>query len=187
MRFHIARRVVLGRHLLSLASLPLLACTRPSTRAESSSDAIAIIDVTVVDGTTPEPRRGWTVVVSNGRIARAGPSSTVGVPPGAKVVDGAGRYLIPGLWDMHVHLDGKDTEWLPLLVAHGVTSVRDVGALRRADADSMRRLAAQRGLPAPRIATAGFMIETPASLAFMERLATLASATRHPTPRWHRG
>lgn len=187
MRFPIARRVVLGGRLISLAALALLACTRPNARTESSSDAIAITDVTVVDGTTPEPRRGWTVVVANGRIARAGPSSTVGVPPGAKVVAGTGRYLIPGLWDMHVHLSGKDTEWLPLIVAYGVTSVRDLGVLRRAEADSIRRLAAQRGLPAPRIATAGFMIETPSSLAFMERLATLASATRHPTPRWNRG
>ena len=187
MRFPIARRVVLGGRLISLAALALLACTRPNARTESSSDAIAITDVTVVDGTTPEPRRGWTVVVANGRIARAGPSSSAGVPPGAKVVAGTGRYLIPGLWDMHVHLSGKDTEWLPLIVAYGVTSVRDLGVLRRAEADSIRRLAAQRGLPAPRIATAGFMIETPSSLAFMERLATLASATRHPTPRWNRG
>ena len=155
--------------------------------AQSTSRSIAIVDVTVVDGTTPEPRRGWTVVVRDGRITHAGPSNSIKPPRGANIVLGGGRYLIPGLWDMHVHLDKKDVEWLPLLVAHGVTSVRDVGTLRRADADSMRRLAIERGLPAPRIATSGFMVETPSSLAFMERLATLAADTPHPTPLWHRG
>jgi imidazolonepropionase-like amidohydrolase len=73
------------------------------------------------------------------------------------------------------------------LVAHGVTSVRDVGTLRRAEADSILRIATARQLPAPRIATAGFMVETPSSLAFMGRLATLAENTPYPTPRWNRG
>jgi imidazolonepropionase-like amidohydrolase len=111
----------------------------------------------------------------------------VTAPAGATIVDGTGRFLVPGLWDMHVHLDGKDAEWLPLLVAHGVTSVRDLGTLREAEADSMRRAMRMRGLPSPRVLAAGFMIETPGSLAFMGRLAQLASETRHPTPRWARG
>jgi imidazolonepropionase-like amidohydrolase len=51
----------------------------------------------------------------------------------------------------------------------------------------MRRAAIARGQPAPRIATAGFIVETARSLAFMERLATLAAQTPHPTPRWARG
>ncbi|HEV2146340.1 MAG TPA: amidohydrolase family protein [Longimicrobiaceae bacterium] len=103
------------------------------------------------------------------------------------MIDGTGRYLVPGLWDMHVHLNEKDVEWLPLLAAHGVTSVRDVGTLRAAEADSMREEAARRNLPAPRIATAGFIVETQGSLAFMERLAAGAAGTPHPTPRWSRG
>ena len=172
---------------ISVGAIAFFSCVVRPARGQSPSEQLAIVDVTVVDGTTTEPRRGWSVVVSNGRIARAGPAGSVSIPRGARVVSGAGRYLIPGLWDMHVHLDGKDVEWLPLLVAHGVTSVRDVGTLRRAEADSIRRVATARGLPAPRIATAGFMIETTASLAFMERLATLAAATPHPTPRWNRG
>ena len=175
----------------SLACTCTLACagTAPSVdRAlTSSTSPLAFVGVTVVDGTTPEPRRDWTVVVRDGRIVEAGPSARVKAPPAATLVDATGRYLVPGLWDMHVHLDGKDAEWLPLLVAHGVTAVRDLGTLRRAEADSMRHAMRLRGLPSPRVLTAGFMIETPGSLAFMGRLAQLASETRHPTPRWARG
>jgi imidazolonepropionase-like amidohydrolase len=167
----------------------LAACAggRPVGEAPGTGSTVAITHVGVADGTTPEPRRDWTVVVRDGRIAAAGPADAVRVPAGATVIDGSGRYLVPGLWDMHVHLNDRDAEWLPLLVAHGVTSVRDVGAFRAAEADSVRRQVIARGLPAPRIATAGFVVETPGSLAFMERLATGAAATRHPTPRWNRG
>ncbi|GLC26874.1 amidohydrolase family protein [Roseisolibacter agri] len=169
--------------------LTLAACApvRAADDATGAAPALAIVGVAVADGTTPALRRDWTVVVRDGRIAAAGPASSVRAPRGATVVDGRGRYLVPGLWDMHVHLDGKDADWLPLLVAHGVTAVRDVGTLRAADADSVRRVAAARGWPVPRVLVAGFVVETPGSLAFMERLATLAASTPHPTPRWHRG
>jgi imidazolonepropionase-like amidohydrolase len=173
--------------IVLLALLAACAGGRPSGEAPAAGSTLAITRVHVADGTTPELRRDWTVVVRDGRIAAAGPAGAVPVPAGARVIDGAGRYLVPGLWDMHVHLNERDPHWLPLLVAHGVTGVRDVGAFRAADADSMRREVSARGLPAPRIATAGFVVETRESLGFMEGLATAAVATRHPTPRWSRG
>ena len=176
------------RSLRIASALATAACTPGSLdRPQNQSTAIVIAGVNVADGTTQELRRDWTVVIREGRIVAAGPSQSVSIPARATRVDGAGRYLVPGLWDMHVHLAEKDVEWLPLLVAHGVTSARDVGTLRRADADSMRRVVASRGLPSPRIATAGMVVETPGSFAFMGRLASLAAQTRHPTPRWERG
>ncbi len=186
------RRRFAPRLAARLSTLALVIAGVACARVRADGDApgapsLAVVGVSVADGTTPELRRDWTVVVREGRIVAAGPSGAVRVPRGATVVAGAGRYLVPGLWDMHVHLDGKDDAWLPLLVAHGVTSVRDLGALRAAEADSMRRAAAARGLPVPRIATSGFVVETARSLAFMERLATLAARTPHPTPRWARG
>lgn len=177
-------------HPLAAASALLLAACLGSCAAGMAREAsppVAFVGVAVADGTTPEPRRDWTVVVRDGRIAAAGPSREVRAPAGATVIDGAGRYLIPGLWDMHVHLNDRDTHWLALLAAHGVTGVRDLGALRAAEADSMRREAGGRGLPVPRIATAGFLVETEGSMAFMGRLAAGAAATPHPTPRWDRG
>ena len=99
---------------------------------------VAITHVTVVDLTTNPStaaalRLEYTVVVSGQRIAAIGPSGEVAIPGGARVMDASGKYLIPGLWDMHVHLTGAgepsgSREFLvPLLLANGVTGVRDMG------------------------------------------------------------
>ncbi len=71
-----------------------------------------------------------TVLVAGDRIARVAPSDSVRLAAGTRVVDGAGGYLIPGLWDMHVHLRSPAAERIdmPLFVAHGVTGVRDMGS-----------------------------------------------------------
>lgn len=86
---------------------------------------VAIIDV--IEGKTL-PRR--TVVVKEGRIS----AITTGKPPqGAQVVNGSGKFLIPGLWDMHIHLRGgaesmrANDAMLNLYLAHGVTGVREMG------------------------------------------------------------
>lgn len=67
-----------------------------------------------------------TVVIQDGRIVGL-EESDAPVPDAAEVVDGRGRFLMPGLWDMHVHLSYARTSALPALVANGVTGVRDVG------------------------------------------------------------
>ncbi|HEV2735622.1 MAG TPA: amidohydrolase family protein [Longimicrobiaceae bacterium] len=71
-----------------------------------------------------------TVLVAGERIARVAPSDSVRLAAGTRVVDGGGGYLIPGLWDMHVHLRSPAAERIdmPLFVAHGVTGVRDMGS-----------------------------------------------------------
>lgn len=97
--------------------------------AGESITPIAIQNVTVIDA-VDGPRQGQTVVVQGDRITAVGPDAAV--PEGARVVDGSGRYLIPGLWDMHVHLtyDARFTEAMPrLFLSYGITSVRDTGGL----------------------------------------------------------
>jgi imidazolonepropionase-like amidohydrolase len=65
-----------------------------------------------------------TVIVVGDRITAVGPTATIAVPPGARVIDAHGRSLLPGLWDMHVHLgDGYGA----LQLAAGITTVRDLG------------------------------------------------------------
>jgi Amidohydrolase family len=76
------------------------------------------------DSTTATVRPGTTVVVRGDRIAAVGADGEVAVPPGAEVIDAAGKTLLPGLWDMHVHVGDLDGV---LDVAAGVTSVRDLG------------------------------------------------------------
>src|SRR5205814_1843293 len=69
-------------------------------------------------------RPHMTVVVSGNRIKEVGPDAKVKAPAGAEVIDAGGRTLMPGLWDMHVHLFGGDGL---MHMAAGVTSVRDMG------------------------------------------------------------
>ncbi|HMD75570.1 MAG TPA: hypothetical protein VKG05_17025, partial [Steroidobacteraceae bacterium] len=101
--------------------------------AAAAASAVAITHVTVIDTTGAPPQPDVTVIVKDQRIAALGSSDTVRVPAGTRLVDGSGKYLIPGLWDMHVHEVFGD--WLPrnervvppLFVANGITGVRDMG------------------------------------------------------------
>jgi imidazolonepropionase-like amidohydrolase len=92
---------------------PLLAAKPP----------VAIVDVTVVDILTAALHAHQTVVVSDDRILSVGARA----PAGARIVSGRGKFLIPGLWDMHVHLWYAQNQ-LPTFVAFGVTGVRDMGS-----------------------------------------------------------
>jgi imidazolonepropionase-like amidohydrolase len=111
---------------------PALAHAQTSTAAQST---LAITGVTVVDGTGSGAQRGKTVVIVGNRIGEiVDASEKASLPRGTRTVSGKGLFLIPGLWDMHVHLHEKD---LPLLVAHGVTGVRDMGNIL-SDVDAWR-------------------------------------------------
>ena len=83
--------------------------------------------VTVIDVTTGQRHPDQVVVVSGSRISAVG--DTVSIPPDAERIDGRGRFLIPGLWDMHVHTAhaSRAPYYWPLFIAHGVTGVRDMG------------------------------------------------------------
>ena len=95
-----------------------------------------------------------TVVIRDERIEAIGKTRDVAIPRGADVVKGAGKYLIPGLWDMHVHLTDARPSALPALVAHGVTGVRDMGSLLK-ELDDWRVRIEERTLIGPRIFRAG--------------------------------
>jgi imidazolonepropionase-like amidohydrolase len=94
----------------------------------------AITGVTVIDVVAGRGVADRTVVVTGDRITRMGPRAGFKVPPGARVVDGGGKFLAPGLWDMHGHLFSNshkpgtdDHAWhFPLYVATGVTGMRDM-------------------------------------------------------------
>ncbi len=88
---------------------------------------IAIRNVNVIDGTGSALQLDRTVIIRKDKIAAMGPAATMRIPPGSTVINGRGKFLLPGLWDMHVHLWNKDSQ-LPLFVAYGVTGVRDMGS-----------------------------------------------------------
>src|SRR5262245_19064558 len=87
---------------------------------------LAFTHVTVIDATGAPPKGAQTVVVSGERIAAVGPTSDVKIPAGACVVDSRGKYLIPVLWDLHVHLQYATDDVLPVFVAYGVTCIREL-------------------------------------------------------------
>jgi imidazolonepropionase-like amidohydrolase len=95
---------------------------------------LVLTHVSVIDSTGRAPQADQTVVIDNGRIVSIGPAATAKIPKNVRVVDAKGKVLIPGLWDMHVHLAGvnADPGWskqvlLPLLLANGIVGVRDMG------------------------------------------------------------
>src|SRR5579859_508171 len=109
------------------------ACCLLGACKEPQSSVVAIAHVTVIDMTGAAAAPDETVLLDKGKIIALGASTSVGVPRGAKVIDGRGKFLIPGLSDMHLHLTGAGEPggsrefFLPLLLANGITSVRDMG------------------------------------------------------------
>ena len=87
---------------------------------------IAVTGVNVVDVVDGRIIPDSTVLVVGETIRSV---TRNGNPPsGAQRIDGRGKFLIPGLWDMHTHIEGNENAWLPLCIANGVTGIRDMGA-----------------------------------------------------------
>jgi imidazolonepropionase-like amidohydrolase len=126
------------RSILLCIAAALAACSSAESRTARASESssadrpLALVDVTVIDGTGAPPRPHMTVVVEGGRIAAIFPVGQGEVPRGAEVPDVAGHYVIPGLIDSHAHLATFDRgEIYPVLLRGilmgGVTTVRDMG------------------------------------------------------------
>ena len=94
---------------------------------------IAITHVTVIDPGSSAVHPDFTVIVKQRKIASLGSSRSTQIPKGVQVIEGTGKFLLPGLADMHLHLLGAaeptgSREFIfPLLVANGITTVRDMG------------------------------------------------------------
>ena len=142
------RRVLLGF---------ALALTVGCGNEEARSRSIILRGVRIVDARSPTPTDALSVVIEGDRIVAVAPSESLSVPSGARVVDGAGAYLIPGLWDMHTHAlwepfvgDG----FLKLFVLNGVTGIRDMGGMLDALA-TVRGYGRRGDVLLPRVVAAG--------------------------------
>jgi imidazolonepropionase-like amidohydrolase len=143
--------------LLLIILLPTLLVAQVKSTAQSQP--LVFVRVTVIDMTGAKPKPEMTVIVIGNRISTIGKTGKVRLPKNAQVIDGTGKFLIPGLWDMHVHLEisGKE-ESFPMYLANGVTGVRDMGG----DLDSIRKWRQQSALGnllAPRIVAAGPILD----------------------------
>src|SRR5713226_2536588 len=156
--------------LLWVLSLAWLCAT---CRAQSSSspllviDDVTVIDVRVTDATGAPVLPHRTVLVRNGRIEQVvKPGDLRGSKPAGVRIDGKGKFLIPGLWDMHVHVvfgdwfpRGKEIA-LPLFIANGVTGVRDMGGELEVLQQWRKEIAAGT-LIGPRMVISGPMLDGP--------------------------
>lgn len=110
--------------------LSTIFCWLPITHAKTIAQAKPLVftHVTVIDTVRGGLNKDVTVIVSGERIIAIGTTGRVRVPKDAQVVDASGKFLIPGLWDMHFHaLDDKQAReiFFPLVLANGVTGVRN--------------------------------------------------------------
>lgn len=100
---------------------------RVNPAGAESGEGIALTHVTVIDATGAKPKPDMTVLVRGDRIVALGRSGVVHIPAGTQIVDLTGKYLIPGLHDMHVHSADWERVFPALYVVNGVTTVRQMG------------------------------------------------------------
>jgi hypothetical protein len=116
-----------ARNLRWFAFLVIIFVTSPPRAnpgvREGTNSTIAFQNVSVVPMDSERVLRNQTVLVKNGIIVAIGDSKTVALPVDAVLIDGSGKYLLPGLADMHVHTDPGD---FPLFLANGITTVREM-------------------------------------------------------------
>jgi hypothetical protein len=134
-----------------------IVCAPLSALKTNPSDELVFRSVTVIDGTGKPAKTNMAVRVRSGKIVSV-ESGRLGSQPGAKVVDGNGKYLIPGLWDMHVHMSDIGEVAFPILVTYGVTSVRDMGGDPEV-VRSFRDRIEQGSVLGPRVRFCGPMLE----------------------------
>ncbi len=130
--------------------------------------SIAIRNVTVISMTDAKPSVSQTVSVRNGRIVEIGATARVRVPAGATVVDGSGKYLIPGLFEMHGHASKTRSSALGLYVLNGVTTIRDQGS-EHAEVVRWRREVTAGTRVGPRMLIAGPYLESLRNIERMRR------------------
>jgi len=122
--------------------------------------SLTLHDVTVIDTVRGRAIPARTVHITNGRItSRAG--------AGARVIHAKGKFLIPGLWDMHIHFRGGaetvagNEAFLPLFLAHGVTAVREMGGDLNEHVFRWRAEIERKARLGPRIFTSGPKLDGP--------------------------
>jgi imidazolonepropionase-like amidohydrolase len=142
--------------LLVPSFLILLGIFCGPTLAKEISPSLVIAHATIIDTHGGPPQPDMTIVIRGDRIAKVGKSG-LGRGGKARIVDGRGKFVIPGLWDMQVHLSWTRASALPLLVANGVTGVRDMGG-RLEEIDEWRTKISTGLLVGPYIVRVGPML-----------------------------
>lgn len=157
------RRLRLFPGVLVLALAACAGLAHRADRANAAATSVVVRDVAVVDVVSGAVLPHRSVAIAGDRIAAVGPADDIDIPRTARVIDGRGRFLIPGLWDMHAHVLWSDAAMrtgLPAYVANGVTGIRDMGGTLSVLAAFHASM--QRDAPAwPRVVAAGAILDGP--------------------------
>ena len=139
---------------------------------------LVIHNVTLIDASGAPPAPHTTIVIEEGRIVTLGPTGDIAIPTGSRLIDGEGRFLIPGLWDLHVHAmrEGRAAWHFPLYLANGVTGVREMGTFLDSLDSWQARLAG--GYLGPRVVAAGHIVNGPPPT------GAVRPPPGRPTPAW---
>jgi len=122
--------------------------------AETAQTPRLVLDhARIIDGSGAAPIEDGRIVIEGDRIARVGPAATIGVPPGAETIDLSGGTVIPGLIDLHFHIE-NDPKMALRQLSHGITAFRDPGQWDEQFVE-LRRMIAADGISGPRIFTTG--------------------------------
>jgi imidazolonepropionase-like amidohydrolase len=138
----------------------------PSGYWRTSAAPLVIEHVTVIDVIEGRAQPDMLVEIRGRTIASITPESRARVPAGAMVVDGKGKFLIPGLWDMHVHTSwptGVDRVFLPMMLANGVLGAREMHAESASGILAVKRELANGSRAGPRLFVAGPAVDGPNS------------------------
>ena len=144
---------------LAIRSCLILTLLASGVSAQTGTRQLALTHVTVINPSEASPHPDTTVLIKHDRIVRVGPSKTVKIPNGAMIVDAAGKFLIPALWDMHVHTENPDRDF-PMFIANGVLGVRNMAGVA-SDVFRWREETASGKRFGPQIVAAGPLIDGP--------------------------
>jgi imidazolonepropionase-like amidohydrolase len=195
------RKVLLG---LCLLTLPALAAAPAQNRPELSREtrefitvdapAVALARVRVVDGTGGPALADQTIVISGGRILSVGPSASAKIPEGARVLDMAGRTVIPGLVMMHEHLfypTGRlslfnEMGWsFPrLYLGSGVTTMRTAGSVEPYTDLNIKKLIDSGRIPGPKVRVTGPYLDGKGAFATQFRVLDGPDSARRMVNQW---
>ena len=115
--------VVMKKILALMILFPLLfSCSSTRQESEEGQKALVFTHAVIIDAAGGPNKTDMTVVIAGDRITDIKKTGKTRLPKGAQVIDATGKFLIPGLWDMHAHY--YDAGYLPLFIANGVTGVR---------------------------------------------------------------
>lgn len=134
--------------------------SRPQASSPTGSFSTLVLNhVTVVDPDAAELRRDMAVLIAGGRIQSIAQSTRARLPSDAKVINAAGKFLIPGLWDMHVHTANPKREF-PMFIANGVLGVRNMHG-RRERVFEWRKRVLDGSWIGPQLILAGPLVDGP--------------------------